>query len=195
MTRIALTGGIASGKSTVADMFAEQGAVLIDSDVLAREVVEPGTPGLEAIVGRFGDGILTGDGRLDRAALAGLIFGDDEARRDLGAITHPLVARRREELLAEVPAGHLAIAVIPLLVENGLERSFDEVIVVDVPVELQLERLMARNGHTRDQAWARIRSQATREQRLAVATHVIDNSGSIEATREQVASVLGRLRA
>lgn len=194
MTRIALTGGIASGKSTVADMFAVLGAVIVDSDVLAREVVEPGTPGLEAVVERFGEGVLTDDGQLDRAALGAIVFGDDEARRDLGAITHPLVAARREELLAEVPAGVVAISVIPLLVEGGLERGFDEVIVVDVPVETQHARLMARNGYSDDEAWARIHSQATREERLAAATHVIDNSGSQEEARAQVGVVYAKLR-
>lgn len=194
MTRIALTGGIASGKSTVADMFADLGAVIVDSDVLAREVVEPGTPGLEAIVERFGKRVLTDDGQLDRAALGVIVFGDDEARRDLGAITHPLVAARREQLLAEVPADVVAISVIPLLVEGGLERGFDEVIVVDVPVEVQHARLIARNGYSDDEAWARIHSQATREERLAAATHVIDNSGSLAAVREQVEATMARLR-
>lgn len=194
MTRIALTGGIASGKSTVADMFAELGAVIVDSDVLAREVVEPGTPGLEAIVERFGKRVLTDDGQLDRAALGVIVFGDDEARRDLGAITHPLVAARREQLLAEVPADVVAISVIPLLVEGGLERGFDEVIVVDVPVEVQHARLIARNGYSDDEAWARIHSQATREERLAAATHVIDNSGSPDEARAQVGAVYAKLR-
>lgn len=194
MTRIALTGGIASGKSIVADMFADLGAVIVDSDVLAREVVEPGTPGLNAVVERFGAGVLTDDGQLDRAVLGAIVFGDDDARRDLGAITHPLVAARREELLRRVPADVVAISVIPLLVEGGLERGFDEVIVVDVPVEVQHARLIARNGYSDDEAWARIHSQATREERLAAATHVIDNSGSPDEARAQVGAVYAKLR-
>lgn len=184
--RIALTGGIASGKSTVADMFAELGAVIIDSDVLAREVVEPGTPGLAEIVERFGPDILTGDGELNRPALGEIIFTDDEARKDLNAITHPRVRQRAVELEESAPEGALIIQVIPLLIEANLVDGFDEVIVVDLPEELQLQRLMERNGFSRDEALSRIQAQASRAERLAVATHVIDNSQPLELTRAQV---------
>ncbi len=184
--RIALTGGIASGKSTVADMFAELGAVIIDSDVLAREVVEPGTPGLAEIVERFGPDILTGDGELNRPALGEIIFMDDEARKDLNAITHPRVRQRAVELEESAPEGALIIQVIPLLIEANLVDGFDEVIVVDLPEELQLQRLMERNGFSRDEALSRIQAQASRAERLAVATHVIDNSQPLELTRAQV---------
>lgn len=184
--RIALTGGIASGKSTVADMFAELGAVIIDSDVLAREVVEPGTPGLAEIVERFGPDILTGDGELNRPALGEIIFKDDEARKDLNAITHPRVRQRAVELEESAPEDALIIQVIPLLIEANLVDGFDEVIVVDLPEELQLQRLMERNGFSRDEAHSRIRAQASRAERLAVATHVIDNSQPLELTRAQV---------
>lgn len=187
--RIALTGGIASGKSTVADMFAERGAVIIDSDVLAREVVEPGTPGLREIVERFGKDILSPNGTLDRPALGKLIFADDEARRDLNAITHPRVRARANELTRNAPEGAVVIQVIPLLLEAKLVDNFDVVIVVDIPEELQLERLMERNRFTRDEALARIRSQVTRAERLAVADHVIDNSGSRAHTHRQVDDV------
>lgn len=184
--RIALTGGIASGKSTVADMFAELGAVIIDSDVLAREVVEPGTPGLAEIVERFGPDILTGDGELNRPALGEIIFMDDEARKDLNAITHPRVRQRAVELEESAPEDALIIQVIPLLIEANLVDGFDEVIVVDLPEELQLQRLMERNGFSRDEAHSRIRAQVSRAERLAVATHVIDNSQPLELTRAQV---------
>ena len=184
--RIALTGGIASGKSTVADMFAELGAVIIDSDVLAREVVEPGTPGLAEIVERFGPDILTGDGELNRPALGEIIFKDDEARKDLNAITHPRVRQRAVELEESAPEDALIIQVIPLLIEANLVDGFDEVIVVDLPEELQLQRLMERNGFSRDEAHSRIRAQASQAKRLAVATHVIDNSQPLELTRAQV---------
>lgn len=148
---IALTGGIGSGKSTVADLLAANGAVIIDSDVLAREVVEPGTDGLAAVVERFGDGVLTEDGSLDRPALGRLVFADDGARADLNAIVHPRVRARARELRAAALASDpdaVVIDVIPLLVETGLADRFDVVIVVDVPVAAQVERVMARNGLT-----------------------------------------------
>ena len=193
MTRIALTGGIASGKSTVADMFAALGAVIIDSDVLAREVVEPGTTGLGAVVERFGRGVLAKDGALDRARLGAIVFEDAEARADLNAIVHPLVRARRAELVAAAGKAELVLSVIPLLVETGMQHEFEAVVVVDVPVETQLERLMARNGYDEAEAWRRIHAQATREERLAVATHVIDNAGSTDNTRRQVCDVYAAL--
>ena len=189
MQRIALTGGIASGKSFVADEFAALGAVLVDSDLIAREVVEPGTPGLAQIVERFGEGVLAEDGSLDRPRLGALVFSDDAARADLNAIVHPLVRRRAAELEAAAPDGAIVIQVIPLLVETGLDEGFDTVLVVDVPVEVQIERLMRRNSLTEAEALARIDAQADRGRRLAAATHVIANSGSRSATRERVREV------
>ena len=175
---VALTGGIASGKSTVADLFADRGAVIIDSDLLAREVVEPGTEGLAEIIDRFGAGVLDGDGRLNRAGLGEIIFADETARQDLNRIIHPRVRARRTELIAAAPDDAVSISVIPLLVETGVRDRFAGIILVDLPVAEQLRRLMARNHMTADQAQARIRGQATRAERLAVADWVIDNSGT-----------------
>lgn len=189
MQRIALTGGIASGKSFVADEFAALGAVIVDSDLIAREVVEPGTPGLAQVVQRFGEGVLAEDGSLDRARLGAIVFSDDAARADLNAIVHPLVRRRAADLERAAPEGSVVIQVIPLLVETGLDEGFDTVLVVDVPVEAQIERLMRRNALTEADALARINAQADRGRRLAAATHVIENSGSRSATRERVGEV------
>ena len=186
MRRIALTGGIASGKTMVADELARRGAIIIDSDILAREVVEPGTPGLRAIVERFGEDILNGDGTLDRARLGGIIFSNDEARADLNAIVHPLVRKRSDELAAQAPDDAVVIHVIPLLVETGLNRTFDGIIVVDVPASTQVRRLMRRNSLEMDDAWARVRAQASRQDRVEVADWVIDNSGDEASTLRQV---------
>lgn len=186
MTRIALTGGIASGKSFVADELAARGAVIVDSDVLAREVVEPGTVGLERIRERFGDEILKKDGSLNRPKLGELIFADDAARADLNAIVHPLVREAAEALTAQAAPGSVVIQVIPLLVETGLDKRFDKVIVVDIPQAIQESRLMRRGGFDRDAARQRIRAQAAPEQRLAVADWVIDNGGTKAQTRAQV---------
>ncbi len=186
MTRIALTGGIASGKSMVADEFARLGAVIVDADLLAREVVAPRSPGLERIVQRFGAGMLNEDGTLDRVRLGDLVFVDDDARADLNAIVHPLVRERSEELFAAAPPGSVVIEVIPLLVETGLHQAFDHVIVVDAPTEVQVRRLMQRSGLTADQARTRVRIQANREDRIAAADWVIDNSGDQASTVRQV---------
>ena len=182
---VALTGGIASGKTTVANLLAEHGALLIDSDQLAREVVEPGTPGLAQVVTRFGEQVLTQAGSLDRQALGDIVVADAAARADLNAIVHPLVRARAEEIEEGVADG-VVVHVIPLLVEAGLVDGFDRVIVVDLPVEDQIRRLMARNGVTREQAEARVRAQATREERLAVADRIVDNAGDPAATVAQV---------
>lgn len=189
---VALTGGIASGKSTVADLFAARGAVLVDSDVLAREVVAPGTPGLAEIVARFGPEVLTRDGDLDRPALGAVIFGDEQARADLNAIIHPRVRARRAEIIASATAP-VVISVIPLLVETNAQAGFDKVIVVDLPVDEQRRRLMERNDLTADQAQARIDAQASREQRLAVADWVVDNSGSRDQLDAQVDRIWAEL--
>ena len=193
MIRIALTGGIASGKSMVADEFARLGAFIVDADVLAREVVAPGSPGLERIVQRFGVGMLAEDGTLDRARLGDLVFVDDDARADLNAIVHPLVRARSEELFAAAPAGAVVIEVIPLLVETGLDSGFDHVITVDTPTETQVRRLMRRSKLTMDQARTRVRIQATREDRVAAADWVIDNSGDEASTVRQVEALWSTL--
>jgi dephospho-CoA kinase len=183
--RVGLTGGIASGKSTVANELARRGAVIIDADELAREVVEPGTPGLAAVVRRFGEGVLR-DGRLDRAALAKIVFADPQARRDLEEIIHPEVRRRAAEREQAHPHTAVIVHVIPLLVETGKESDFDLCVVVDVDRQTQLARLMARGPMTREEAESRMAAQATREQRLAAADIVVHNVGTITALTKQV---------
>ena len=175
--RIGLTGGIASGKSTVAELLAGHGAVVIDADRLAREVVEPGTEGLAAVEARFGREVLRADGSLDRAALGRLVFADAAARRDLEAIVHPAVRARAAELVAAVPPDSVVVMMIPLLVETGQADAFDLVVVVDVEPEVQLTRLHARDGLEETEALARVRAQADRATRLAAADVVIPNNG------------------
>jgi dephospho-CoA kinase len=191
---IGLTGGIASGKSAVAERLAELGAVIVDADVLAREVVDPGTPGLAAIERRFGPDVLRTDGRLDRAALGAIVFDDPEARRDLEAIVHPAVRARAAQLTRAAPPDAVVVQVIPLLVETGQQKAFDRVVAVDVDPEVQLQRLVRRSGLPVDQARARINAQATREQRLAAADDVIDNNGTVEQLRAAVDRLWARLR-
>jgi dephospho-CoA kinase len=193
MTRIGLTGGIASGKSTVSQILRDLGAVVIDGDVLAREVVERGTPGLAAVVEEFGPGLLTPDGDLDRPAMGRLVFSDEDARRRLEAIIHPLVYERITELEAQAPSGAVVVHDIPLLTENARAGDFDAVIVVDVPEEVQVERMVRERGWTEEDARARIAAQATREQRRAIATYVIDNTGTHEDLRHRVAEVSAEL--
>lgn len=184
--RIGLTGGIASGKSTVARKLEQLGAVTIDADVLARDVVALGTEGLKAVVARFGDSVLAADGSLDRSALARVIFADPQARADLNAIIHPLVRERAAELEAAALAGAVVVHVIPLLVETGQQNRFDAVVVVDTTVEEQLRRLTRRDGLTQTEAEQRVAAQASREERLGAATHVIDSSGPVRETMRQV---------
>jgi len=183
--RVGLTGGIASGKSLVAAELAARGAIVIDADVLAREVVEPGTPGLAAVLDRFGTHVLI-DGRLDRARLAEIVFADPVARRDLERIVHPAVRARALEL--EQAAGFAAVVVhvIPLLVETGQQGDFDLVVAVDVDHETQLRRLMARDGFSRAEAESRIAAQAAREDRRIAADLVLDNSGSMAELQGQI---------
>jgi dephospho-CoA kinase len=185
MVRVGLTGGIASGKSLVAAELAARGAIIIDADVLAREVVEPGTPGLAAIIERFGPQLLT-DGRLDRAHLAEIVFADPAARRDLERIVHPAVRARAAEL--ELAAGSAAVVVhvIPLLVETGQQGDFDLVVTIDVDHETQIQRMMARNGFSRTEAEARIAAQAAREDRKAAADMVLDNSANVAQLKDQI---------
>lgn len=178
--RLGLTGGIASGKTLVADEMTRLGATVIDADVLAREVVEPGTRGFAEVVERFGEGVLGPSGALDRARLGELVFGDAGARTDLNAIIHPRVRAAARLMEDSVSAGGVVVHVIPLLVETGQQNSFDAVIVVDVPVELQTRRLMERSSLTSSQAQARIDAQATRQERLVAADWVVDNSGAPE---------------
>lgn len=185
MLKVGLTGGIASGKSTVADLFEALGAPLIDTDVLARKVVEPGTPGLAAVRDEFGPGVLTERGELDRRKLRSIVFADDEKRRRLESILHPLIRERLRAELDRLDAPYVIIAV-PLLIETDFAELVDRILVVDVPVEVQLARLMARDGSTRAEAQAIIDAQVDRETRLARADDIIDNSGDLASTRTQV---------
>jgi dephospho-CoA kinase len=173
---IGLTGGIGSGKSTVAALLAERGAQVVDADRIAREVVEPGTPGLAAVAAQFGPGVLTGDGALDRPALAAVVFGDPAARARLDAVVHPLVRARAAELVAAAPPDAVVVQDVPLLVESGQAGSFDLVLVVETAVETRVARLV-RRGLTAEDARARIAAQATDAQRRAVADVVLHNDG------------------
>jgi dephospho-CoA kinase len=184
---IGLTGGIGSGKSTVSALLAERGAVIIDADRIAREVVEPGTPGLAAVVAAFGDGVVGPDGGLDRPALAAVVFADPEARARLDGIVHPLVRARAAEVAAAAPPDAVLVHDIPLLVETGQAGRYELVLVVQADLDTRVARLVAR-GMTEDDARARIAAQATDEQRAAVADVVLDNSG----TREELASRVDR---
>jgi dephospho-CoA kinase len=179
MRRIALTGGIGSGKTTVAARLALLGAIVIDADALAREVVAVGTPGLAAVIDRFGSEMLDADGALDRRRLGRLVFADRAALDDLNKIVHPLVIARTDELMDAAPPDGVVVYDVPLLVENGAERAagYDAVLVVEAPLEQRLERL-ERRGLPRDEARSRITQQADDAERRAVATVVIDNSGS-----------------
>jgi dephospho-CoA kinase len=186
MPRIALTGGIGGGKSTVAARFAELGATIIDADAIAREVVMAGTSGLAALVERFGPGILTADGVLDRPKLAKIVFGDDAALADLNGIVHPRIRERMTELLAQVATDGVVVHDIPLLVEGDLtEAAYDAVVVVETPMELRLERL-ERRGLAREDALSRMAHQASDAERAAIATVVLDNGGSLESLHAQV---------
>lgn len=193
--RVGLTGGIASGKSTVSSILSELGAVVIDADLIAREVVAKGTPGLAAVVEAFGPEMLTPDGELDRPKMGALVFADEARRRVLESIVHPLVFERYAELEAAAPADGIVVHDIPLLVESGRAGEFDAVIVVDVPEEVQVERMVRDRGWTESDARARIAAQATREQRRAVATHLIENTGTREDLRQRVTEVFGVLTA
>jgi len=193
MMRVGLTGGIASGKSTVSAILVELGAVLIDADVLAREVVARGTSGLEAVVDEFGAGVLTLDGHLDRAAMGALVFADADARKRLEAIVHPLVFERIVDLESQAPDDAVVVHDIPLLAESGRAETFDAVLVVHAPPELQIARMTQDRGWTREDAEARIAAQASSEERLALATHVIDNTGSTDDLRRRVEVVYASL--
>ncbi|HJR38419.1 MAG TPA: dephospho-CoA kinase [Nocardioidaceae bacterium] len=191
--RVGLTGGVASGKSTVSAILAELGAVVIDADLLAREVVAPGTDGLREIAETFGPEVLTEDGALDRVAMGTLVFADESARRRLEAIIHPRVRERGAELEAEAGEDALVVHDIPLLAETGQAARFDAVIVVDVPVEVQVDRMARLRAMSREDAEGRVRAQASRDERLAIASYVIDNTGTLEDLRDRVTEVFEEL--
>ena len=193
MLRVGLTGGIGSGKSEVARLLAAHGAVVIDSDALAREVVAPGTPGLRAVVEAFGPSVLAADGSLDRPRLAALVFDDPDARARLNAIVHPLVGAAAAERAAAAPPDAVVVNDVPLLVEAGLAPGFDVVVVVDASDEVRLARLTGQRGMAEADARARMAAQATREQRLAVAAHVIPNDGTREELAARVAALWAAL--
>ena len=182
---VGLTGGIASGKSLVAGMFVKLGAELVDTDQIAREVVAPGEPGLEAVRAAFGPGIVTARGELDRAALRKVVFADSEKRKALDGILHPLIRARTIERLA-LASSPYAIVAVPLLVETDFGKLVDRVVVIDCPDALQLERLIRRDGLPRNEAAAMIAAQTDRATRLRAAHDVVDNGGDREHTYRQV---------
>ena len=191
MFTIGLTGGIASGKSAAATCFARLGVTVIDTDVLARELVQPHTLAWQAILDRYGSGILQADQTLDRKQLAQRIFADAEERLWLNQLLHPPIRARLAELIA-VASGSYSVAVIPLLVENWPYPLIDRVLVIDVPVEVQRQRLMTRDGLTSADANARLASQVSREQRLALADDVVENTGSLAELEAQIAQLHAR---
>lgn len=184
--RVGLTGGIGAGKSSVAQMLRERGALVIDADQIAREIVEPGEPALAELVEAFGSGILHDDGTLHRARLASMAFGDADRTRQLNAIMHPRIAQESQRRLDEAADAPLVVYDMPLLVETGQQDLVDVVVVVDIPVDLQVSRAVGQRGLDEADVMRRIAAQATRERRLACADHVIDNSGTPDATRAQV---------
>ncbi|SDC10228.1 dephospho-CoA kinase [Paenibacillus sp. UNCCL117] len=188
---IGLTGGIACGKSTVAAMLVRRGALLVDADRIAREVVEPGTPVLAQVIERFGADLLLPDGSLHRKKLGERIFGDGEARRDLESLLHPPIRATMRERMASFQENHpdkLVVVDIPLLYESGLQQMVDEVMVVYIPRELQLERLMTRDGLTLEQAEKRLDAQMSIEEKKRLADIVIFNTGSLEETERQISA-------
>ena len=193
--RVGLTGGVASGKSTVSRMLSELGAVVIDADLLAREAVERGSDGLSEVVAAFGPEVLTPAGDLDRPALGALVFADEGKRRTLEAVVHPRVRARAAEIEAEAPEGAVVVHDIPLLAETRQGAAFDAVVVVDVPTEVQVERMVRDRGWSPEEAESRIAAQASRAERRAIATYVVDNTGTIEDLRRRVSEVFTQLRA
>lgn len=189
MFKVGLTGGIGSGKSEVSRRLAERGAIVIDADKIAREVVEPGTPGLAEIVETFGAGVLRPDGTLDRERLGSIVFADPGKLKALNEIVHPRVGARAEELQRAAPAGAIVVYDVPLLAENGLAPMYDVVVVVDASEDVRVRRLREFRGMAEEDARARIAAQASREDRLKVADIVIDNEGSLDALDKRVAEV------
>jgi len=192
--RVGLTGGIGAGKSEVSRRLAAQGAVVIDADAIAREVVEPGTDGLAEVAEAFGPEVLRPDGGLDRPRLGEVVFADPERRGRLNAIIHPRVAARMAELEREAGPGAIVVHDVPLIAEGGRADAYDVVVVVDAPARIQAERLVRSRGMTREQAKARMAAQASREQRLAIADIVIDNSGSLTELDRQAGDLWAELR-
>jgi dephospho-CoA kinase len=192
--RVGLTGGIGVGKSEVSARLAAQGAVVIDADAIAREVVEPGTEGLAEVVDAFGPEVLLPDGTLDRPRLGEIVFADPELLGKLNAIVHPRVGARMAELEREARSGSIVVLDVPLIAESGRTDGYDLVVVVDAPPRVQVDRLVRRRGMTREQAKARMAAQASREQRLAIADIVIDNSGSLTELDRQVGDLWAELR-
>lgn len=193
MLKVGLTGGIGAGKSEVSRLLVAYGAVLIDADRIAREVVAPGTPGLAAVVEAFGEDVLGADGSLDRPKLGSIVFTDPEKLAVLNEIVHPLVGRRSRELETAAPDDSVVIHDVPLLAENALAALYDLVIVVDASPETQLDRLVRLRGMTEDDARARMAAQATREKRLAIADIVIDNDVPLEALERRARDVWAEL--
>jgi dephospho-CoA kinase len=189
---VGLTGGIGSGKSTVAEMLTARGAVVVDADRIAREVVEPGSPALEKLVERFGPEVLKADGTLDRAALAERAFASEEAKQDLEAITHPAIGEEFLRQVAAAPEDGIVVHDVPLLVESKRGLEYDAVIVVEAPEQVRLARLEGR-GIPRNDAERRMAMQARDEDRRAVATYVVDNSGDLAALERQVDEVWNAL--
>lgn len=187
--RVGLTGGVASGKSTVSVMLSELGAVIIDADMLAREAVAVGSEGLELVRAAFGDPVIAADGSMDRAAVAAIVFADPDQRRVLEEIIHPRVRARAAQIEQAAPPEALVVHDIPLLVETGQAPDFDAIIVVDAPVETALGRMISDRGMTAEDAQARIAAQATREQRRAVATYLIENNSTLAHLRARVEEV------
>jgi len=192
---VGLTGGIGSGKSTVARMLADLGAKVVDADALARRAVEPGEPAWRDIVAEFGEDVLLPDRTIDRKKLGDIVFGDEIKRRRLNAITHPRIAAASQAEIGAHRAAGVPIVILEaaLLVENGIHRGLDGLIVVAASPETQLRRLVARDGLSEDAARARIAAQLPLEEKVAAATHVVDNSGSLEETRRQVEAVWRKL--
>jgi dephospho-CoA kinase len=192
--RVGLTGGVGSGKSTVARLLAEHGALVVDADAIAREVVRAGTPGFAAVVAEFGDAVVAADGELDRPALASIVFRDEQQRARLNAIVHPLVGQRTAELMAAAAPDAIVVYDVPLLVESDLAAGFDVVLVVEAAVDVRLARLAGR-GMSEADARQRIAAQASDEQRRAVADEVIENDGSLAELAARVSAVWQRLQA
>jgi dephospho-CoA kinase len=191
---IGLTGGIGAGKSAVLERFRELGAMVVDSDDVAREMVAPGTPGLAAVVARFGTSVLRGDGSIDRPALAAIVFSDDAARADLEAITHPLVRAEVRRRVSAAPSDAIVVNAVPLLVETGIAGEYDRVVVVEAPVEQRVLRLARARGMTRGEALARMAAQASDDERRGVAWRVIVNDGTLDDLNTAVDQVWAALR-